>query len=153
MLAKLFSVVFWSVMLLCLSSVHLEWATKSSFCRFEATRKIRERERSINDLILRGEMSGNECYNKSEWHVPILAMTADVIQATQEECTKCGMDGYVSKPFEAVQLYREVSRFFHTSSSQNDWASSSWRISRWHERKLLALDASDLISGFYFAYE
>lgn len=50
--------------------------------------------------------------NISNWHVPILAMTADVIQATHEECSKCGMDGYVSKPFEAEQLYREVSQFF-----------------------------------------
>lgn len=49
--------------------------------------------------------------NISNWHVPILAMTADVIQATHEESLKCGMDGYVSKPFEAQQLYREVSRF------------------------------------------
>ncbi|KAJ8439135.1 hypothetical protein Cgig2_027061 [Carnegiea gigantea] len=92
---------------------------------FEATRKIRERERSINNLILRGEISGDDDYSKPDWHVPILAMTADVIQATQEECTRCGMDGYVSKPFEAVQLYREVSRFFHASSSQDDWASCS----------------------------
>ena len=46
------------------------------------------------------------------WHVPILAMTADVFQATREECSKCGMDGYVSKPFEAEQLYMEVSHFF-----------------------------------------
>lgn len=54
--------------------------------------------------------------NTSNWHIPILAMTADVIQATHEECLKCGMDGYVSKPFEAEQLYREVSRFFQSTS-------------------------------------
>ncbi|KAK9060170.1 hypothetical protein SSX86_020874 [Deinandra increscens subsp. villosa] len=66
---------------------------------FEATQKIREMERTINSHI-------------SNWHVPILAMTADVIQATHEECSKYGMDGYVSKPFEANQLYQEVSRFF-----------------------------------------
>nr|BAD43496.1 histidine kinase (AHK2) [Arabidopsis thaliana] len=48
----------------------------------------------------------------SSWHVPILAMTADVIQATHEECMKCGMDGYVSKPFEEEVLYTAVARFF-----------------------------------------
>jgi histidine kinase 2/3/4 (cytokinin receptor) len=42
-------------------------------------------------------------------------MTADVIQATHEQCLKHGMDGYVSKPFEAEQLYREVSKFFKSS--------------------------------------
>ncbi|XAR64387.1 Histidine kinase [Bertholletia excelsa] len=66
---------------------------------FQATREIRAKEQTYE--------------NASEWHVPILAMTADVIQATHEECLKCGMDGYVSKPFEAEQLYCEVSRFFH----------------------------------------
>lgn len=70
-------------------------------------------EHNINDCILKGEVSFEVSENVANWHVPILAMTADVIQATHEECLKCGMDGYVSKPFEAEQLYREVSRFFH----------------------------------------
>ncbi|KAI4336570.1 hypothetical protein L6164_015082 [Bauhinia variegata] len=78
---------------------------------FEATRRIREMEHSVNN----GEVSIEAFENISSWHVPILAMTADVIQATQEECLRCGMDGYVSKPFEAEQLYREVSRFFQSS--------------------------------------
>ncbi|KAJ0038536.1 hypothetical protein Pint_23743 [Pistacia integerrima] len=70
---------------------------------FQATRIIREEEHRYNNSIHHDD-------NVSNWHVPILAMTADVIQATHEECLKCGMDGYVSKPFEAEQLYREVSR-------------------------------------------
>ncbi|XP_041009944.1 histidine kinase 3 [Juglans microcarpa x Juglans regia] len=78
---------------------------------FEATRKIRYMEHSINNRIQHGELSVEGYANISNWHVPILAMTADVIQATHEESLKCGMDGYVSKPFEAQQLYREVSRF------------------------------------------
>lgn len=57
--------------------------------------------------------------NISKWHVPILAMTADVIQATHEKSIRCGMDGYVSKPFEAQQLYREVSRHFQSASNGN----------------------------------
>ncbi|KAJ1382071.1 Signal transduction response regulator, receiver domain [Sesbania bispinosa] len=74
---------------------------------FEATRAIREIEQNVNR-----EVSVEAFENNPNWHLPILAMTADVIQATHEECLKCGMDGYVSKPFEAEQLYREVSRFF-----------------------------------------
>ncbi|RYR11538.1 hypothetical protein Ahy_B04g069057 isoform A [Arachis hypogaea] len=58
--------------------------------------------------VLEASMDGDG--NNSKLHVPILAMTADVMQATNEECLKTGMDGYVSKPFEAEQLYREVSR-------------------------------------------
>ena len=81
-----------------------------NFCSFEATRIIRKMERDANDRINHGEIDHG---NVLHWHVPILAMTADVIQATQEECRKCGMDGYVSKPFEGEQLYREVTRFFN----------------------------------------
>lgn len=81
---------------------------------FEATRRIRDTESSISNAIQSGELSAEAYGNISKWHVPILAMTADVIQATHEACFNCGMDGYVSKPFEAEILYREVSRFFQT---------------------------------------
>ncbi|KAG5227952.1 histidine kinase receptor family protein [Salix suchowensis] len=66
---------------------------------FEATKRIRDME--------------------SNGHIPILAMTADVIQATYEECQRWGMDGYVSKPFEAEQLYQELSRFLQPPSTAN----------------------------------
>ncbi|PWA54642.1 histidine kinase-like ATPase, C-terminal domain-containing protein [Artemisia annua] len=72
---------------------------------FEATRQIRGLENRFNENV------------KSDvgyWHTPILAMTADVIQATDEECMKCGMDGYVSKPFEEEQLYSAAACFFET---------------------------------------
>lgn len=79
---------------------------------FQATRSIREMEDDVNNQIQHNKLSLLDYANISNWHVPILAMTADVIQATHEACLKSGMDGYVSKPFEANQLYQEVSRFF-----------------------------------------
>ncbi|GAB2234260.1 hypothetical protein Drorol1_Dr00003506 [Drosera rotundifolia] len=79
---------------------------------FEATMRIRAMEQETNDRIQRGDEFATAYDNISSWHAPILAMTADVIQATHEQCLKCGMNGYVSKPFEAQQLYREVSCFF-----------------------------------------
>ncbi|CAO1940766.1 unnamed protein product [Urochloa humidicola] len=78
---------------------------------FEATKRIRVMERDLNEQIERGEVPP-ECANIQRWRTPILAMTADVIQATHEQCLKSEMDGYVSKPFEGEQLYREVARFF-----------------------------------------
>jgi histidine kinase 2/3/4 (cytokinin receptor) len=78
---------------------------------FEATKRIRVMERDLNEQIERGEVP-LECADVQRWRTPILAMTADVIQATYEECLKSEMDGYVSKPFEGEQLYREVARFF-----------------------------------------
>ncbi|KAI6692193.1 hypothetical protein NL676_019903 [Syzygium grande] len=86
-------------------------AIGSKLSLFEATKTIRDMEKSVNRKIQLGEVSAEAHGNVSNWHVPILAMTADVIHATHEQCMKCGMDGYVSKPFEAEQLYREVSRF------------------------------------------
>ncbi|RWW80378.1 hypothetical protein BHE74_00011290 [Ensete ventricosum] len=74
--------------------------------RFEATRQIRLMESKANE-----EAPPEEGSVKAKWRLPILAMTADVIQATHEECVKCGMDGYVSKPFEEAQLYQAVARF------------------------------------------
>lgn len=75
-------------------------------------------ENELNQKIESGEAS-SELFASRElltsaprWHMPILAMTADVIQATNEQCMKCGMDGYVSKPFEEEQLYSAVVKFF-----------------------------------------
>lgn len=85
---------------------------------FEATRRIRKIESEINDGLRTGELSLEDYDNVSSWHVPILAMTADVIQATNEKCLKSEMDGYVSKPFEAEQLYREISRCFQAVSDE-----------------------------------
>lgn len=65
----------------------------------------------MNERMTNGEGTQIERSGKTEWHLPILAMTADVIQATYEECMKCGMDGYVSKPFEEAQLYQAVAKF------------------------------------------
>ncbi|KAJ4975016.1 hypothetical protein NE237_008190 [Protea cynaroides] len=84
---------------------------------FEATRLIRLMESNANEQINNG---GKSCFEdsaiKSEFHMPILAMTADVIHATYEECLKFGMDGYVSKPLEEENLYQAVSKFFESKS-------------------------------------
>lgn len=76
---------------------------------FEATRQIRQMEHKANE-----EMRNGAFTVKSEFHMPILAMTADVFQATYQECLKCGMDGYVSKPFEEENLYQAVAKFFES---------------------------------------
>ena len=53
----------------------------------------------------------------ARWRLPVLAMTADVIQATHEECTKCGMYGYVTKPFEEKQLFQALQKFLDPGMS------------------------------------
>jgi len=68
----------------------------------------------VNEKMESGEIPIEMFANVTHWHTPILAMTADVIQATDEECKKCGMDGYVSKPFEEEQLYTAAACFFES---------------------------------------
>ncbi|XP_010936875.1 probable histidine kinase 4 [Elaeis guineensis] len=82
---------------------------------FEATRQIRLMESKATEKNRIGP-APEEGSLKTAWHLPILAMTADVIQATYEECLKCGMDGYVSKPFEEAQLYQAVAEFLVSDS-------------------------------------
>ncbi|XP_010424955.1 PREDICTED: histidine kinase 4 isoform X1 [Camelina sativa] len=79
---------------------------------FEATRQIRMMEQEAKEKT------------KLEWHLPILAMTADVIHATYEECLKSGMDGYVSKPFEEENLYKSVAKSFKPNPISDSSSSS-----------------------------
>ncbi|CAL0315939.1 unnamed protein product [Lupinus luteus] len=83
---------------------------------FEVTRQIRSLESEVNEKITSGKTSAAMYGNVGYWHTPILAMTADVTQDSNEECRKCGMDEYVSKPFEEEQLYMAVSHFFKPAS-------------------------------------
>jgi len=59
----------------------------------EATRIIREMERS-------GELAKG-CPE----HLPIIAVTADVLHADRERCLAAGMDEFLSKPIRTVTLY------------------------------------------------
>lgn len=76
------------------------------------TTQIRCLESDVNEKIAHGQASAEMYGNISHWHTPILAMTADVTQASSEEWRECGMDGYVSKPFDEEQLYTVMAQFF-----------------------------------------
>jgi len=62
---------------------------------FEATAEIRKREK----------LTGK--------HMPILAMTAHAMSGDRERCLAAGMDGYVSKPIRADELFREIDTYTH----------------------------------------
>ncbi|MEQ1655866.1 MAG: PAS domain S-box protein [Nitrospira sp.] len=78
---------------------------------FEATRAIRETER-LDKARATHELPGADPHRAAELespsplvrHVPIVAMTANVMQGDRERCLQAGMDDYVSKPITSDSL-------------------------------------------------
>ena len=71
------------------------------------------------DLVLMDdqmpEMSGVEAVTiirteekQTGLHLPIIAMTANAMAGDREKYLAVGMDGYVSKPIDRDQLFREI---------------------------------------------
>jgi CheY-like chemotaxis protein len=59
---------------------------------FEATRRLRERERDTGA------------------HLPVVAMTANAMEGDRERCLAAGMDDYLSKPIQTRDLFNAIER-------------------------------------------
>ncbi len=79
---------------------------------FEAVEKFKQ---SKYDFILMDimmpEMDGLEATKEirnleSEEHIPIIALTADIMIANEEKCLKNGMNAHITKPFEIESLFK-----------------------------------------------
>jgi PAS domain S-box-containing protein len=68
---------------------------------FEATRRIRETERMMNEL------PENRARPK---HIPIIAVTAHALPEMRAMCAQAGMDDFLSKPFDDLQLTEAMRR-------------------------------------------
>ncbi|MEA2085194.1 MAG: response regulator [Thermodesulfobacteriota bacterium] len=80
---------------------------------YEATREIRKLE-SVGDASSNG-------YNPAE--VPIVAMTAHVMQGDREACINAGMDDYLSKPIDPRKLIDMVEHYSDRESTAAERAS------------------------------
>ena len=67
---------------------------------FEATESIRRLEAASNSLR----------------RIPIVALTADVLDAGMDRCTLSGMDGFLSKPLRLADLASTLQRFIPSSA-------------------------------------
>jgi two-component system, sensor histidine kinase and response regulator len=66
----------------------------------EATAVVRERERDQGK------------------HLPIIAMTAHNMKGDKDRCLQAGMDGYISKPINAKELFEALEKVWHPSMQQ-----------------------------------
>lgn len=56
---------------------------------------------------------------RHEWNkVPIIALTADLEQRTRDRCLEVGMDGFVAKPFDILQLVAEIEQVLLASGGE-----------------------------------
>lgn len=73
---------------------------------YDATRAIREMEK------------------QSGQHIPIIAMTANVMLGEREKCLQMGMDEYISKPIDQVKLREILSRWIRFTTPVKKFAAS-----------------------------
>jgi len=66
---------------------------------FEATQAIRAMEAEA------------EARGRARRRLPIVALTASVLQADRDRCHASGMDDFISKPFRPEQLHAALARW------------------------------------------
>ncbi len=65
---------------------------------------------------------------KTEGHIPIIAMTAHVVKGDRERCLEAGMDAYVSKPINSDKLFEAIEKLTHAAGITKSMAAASVTI-------------------------
>ncbi len=98
--------------------------------------------------VLMPEMDGFETVaeirrmeNKTDQHLPVIAMTARAMEGDKERCLEAGMDEYVSKPISADKLLEKIKTLVPHSTKD---ISSFTPV----ESSLMPIDRRGLLKGF-----
>ena len=73
--------------------------------------------------------------------IPILALTADVIEGTREQCLVAGMDDYLTKPIRQAELSQALSRWLSHATPSDVVESSAAAVLSREPRVLLDCDS------------
>ena len=77
---------------------------------------------------IRGAEATGRCFTRDDTpRIPIVALTAHAMAGDRENCLAGGMDGYVTKPIHANELFDEIDRAIRATGSSALSASSYFR--------------------------
>ena len=86
--------------------------------------------------VLDGYHTAMKIRNELQLQLPIIAMTAHIMEGEKEKCISYGMNDYISKPFKEAELYDVVVKQFGTITTPKTTAS----INVQSESKIINLD-------------
>lgn len=71
----------------------------------------------VNMPVMNGLDAARALRQLSGYHTtPVLAMTAGVFEDERQNCTAAGMNSFVAKPVQPVQLFRELQRWLDAAA-------------------------------------
>ncbi len=78
-----------------------------------------------------------EAKQTDQFHIPIIAFTADVMPSTRDRCLAVGMDDYLTKPLIFDDLHKKIERWLGTHDSRNPELQKLKRIPPAQTKKII----------------